>query len=381
MKENNSEIISFLRFPLTFAVVAIHCMGSMETQIDWSQLTGMDCYYLFKVACSGVFFGVAVPVFFFISGYLFFANSHSMDRQTYYKKIRKRIHSLLIPYVVWNLLCIPLLLLTMYCETLTGTRSIDELMDFIHNGRWMHIFWDFTSHPADFDNLFGLQQLKSSPILYPLWYVRDLMVMCLLSPIVYWYVRSTGRWGLALMVAVYVLRIWPYIPVYSVSLFFVFGAYWALNGWPLAPSDLRFRALIYMVTLILAILQVRFLGNYTFWGAQTNPAFLLTTCLAVFCIADGFLRGHRAFRFPSILSDSTFFVYALHAAFALPLGFFLAKAIFKGVSHPLLLSLQYLLTICLVYAICLLAYFCLSKIWPKALSLLSGNRVSRSTIR
>ena len=52
--KNNSEIISFLRFPMTFAVVAIHCMGSVKTQIDWSHLTGIDYYYLMKVACSGV---------------------------------------------------------------------------------------------------------------------------------------------------------------------------------------------------------------------------------------------------------------------------------------------------------------------------------------
>lgn len=377
MTNDNSEIISFLRFPLTFAVVAIHCMGNIETQVDWLHLTGIDLYYLLKVACSSVLFGVAVPMFFFISGYLFFVNVDRMDKQTYYKKIRRRLHSLLIPYVTWNLLAIPLILLSMYGETLTGTRSIDELTDFIHNGRWTHIFWDFTSHPASFSNIFGWAQLRSHPVLFTLWYVRDLMIMCLLSPLVYWYIRHTGRWGLVALTAVFALRIWPYISVHSVSLFFVFGAYWALNRMPLAVTDRRFRLLIYLLALVLGMLQVRLLDNYSYWGSQTNPLFLLVACLAVFCLADSFLRHHRGFKLPALLGDSSFFIYALHAVFGLPLGFFLTKAIFKGATHPLLLSLQYVVTACMVYLICLATYFCLSKIWPKALLLLNGNRGSQ----
>ena len=40
-----------------------------------------------------------VPAFFFISGYLFF-----LSKKSYGKKLKDRIHTLLIPYILWNLL-------------------------------------------------------------------------------------------------------------------------------------------------------------------------------------------------------------------------------------------------------------------------------------
>ena len=53
---------------------------------------------------------VAVPVFFIISGYFFFYQTKAFGKEAYSKKLRKRIKTLLIPYLLWNLL--PVLLIT-----------------------------------------------------------------------------------------------------------------------------------------------------------------------------------------------------------------------------------------------------------------------------
>ena len=47
---------------------------------------------------------VAVPVFFIISGYFFFYQTKAFGKEAYSKKLRKRIKTLLIPYLLWNLL-------------------------------------------------------------------------------------------------------------------------------------------------------------------------------------------------------------------------------------------------------------------------------------
>ena len=46
---------------------------------------------------------VAVPVFFIISGYFFFYQTKVFGKETYFKKLKKRIRTLLIPYFLWNL--------------------------------------------------------------------------------------------------------------------------------------------------------------------------------------------------------------------------------------------------------------------------------------
>lgn len=43
----------------------------------------------------------AVPLFFAISGYMFFWGINSFNKDTYIKKLKKRIQSLLVPYLFW----------------------------------------------------------------------------------------------------------------------------------------------------------------------------------------------------------------------------------------------------------------------------------------
>ena len=76
MKEQvltDSKVISFLRFPLTFLVVMQHCKGEIANNISWQELSWINIYYSVKIFFSGGISFVAVPAFFFISGYLFFA--------------------------------------------------------------------------------------------------------------------------------------------------------------------------------------------------------------------------------------------------------------------------------------------------------------------
>jgi hypothetical protein len=93
-----------------------------------------------------------------------------------------------------------------------------------------------------------------------------------------------------------------------------------------------------------------------------------------FCLAHQILQKRPSFRFPKLLVESSFFVYALHIEFSLPLGFFIVKALFLHTQQPLLLILQYLLTPVVIYAISLAVYVAAKRVAPRTLSLLTGNR-------
>ena len=141
MNNTESQLISRLRFPMTLAVVAQHCMGT--ALIEWETLDTKDIPGLVKTLVSGCAVQVAVPVFFFISGFLFFQGVTKMNRDIYHSKMIRRFHSLLIPYILWSLVAIPLLSLTKYGETLTGTTSISELYDFWHQLNLKSVFWSY----------------------------------------------------------------------------------------------------------------------------------------------------------------------------------------------------------------------------------------------
>lgn len=143
---------------------------------------------------------VAVPVFFIISGYFFFYQTKTFGKETYSKKLRKRIKTLLIPYLLWNLL--PVLLITggNFYSILFRGKSFDALKEF-YTGLWdeglYHIWWDKTSGTMPFDS--------------PLWYVRDLMIVCILSPIIYIGIKRLG-WIFPIIIGLLHLSgIWPQI--------------------------------------------------------------------------------------------------------------------------------------------------------------------------
>lgn len=369
----NSKIISILRFPLTFLVVVIHSRGEVTHVLDWSHLTMADVCSLVKVFLSDGVAQIAVPTFFFISGYLFFYQLEKLDLSTYKRKLKSRFHTLFVPFVLWNLLCIPLTMLVFYGESLGGTSLPTKAVDYWNNIPWGHIFWDYTSHHAEYPNLLGMPLLLNGPVLGTFWYVRDLILIVLLSPVFYWFLKRTGKYGAMLLLLLLCFRVWPYMTLRVQCLYFVLGGYWSMNKHNLYIENKVLRKLNYLLTVGL-LLFLTAVGSYEhFWGFQLITLYALSGMATAFCLAHRLLQHRPDFQFPKLLNDSSFFVYALHIEFSLPLAFFVVKAVFKHLPADLLLF-QYLLVPVVIYAISVGAYWLMQKLTPGFLRLLTGNR-------
>ena len=105
----DSKVCRNLQLPLAIMVVFLHSFGLPSdvdiAGIDYTSLTGLDFYNLIRVICSRLRSNCAVPAFFIISGYYFFYDINSLgnNHKSYFiGKWRKRLYSLLIPYLVWN---------------------------------------------------------------------------------------------------------------------------------------------------------------------------------------------------------------------------------------------------------------------------------------
>lgn len=369
----NSKIISFLRFPLTFLVVIIHSRGEVTHVSDWLHLTMTDVCSLVKVFLSDGVAQIAVPTFFFISGYLFFYQLEKFDFSTYKRKLRSRFRTLMVPFVLWNLLCIPLTMLVFYGEGLSGTSAPTKAIDYWNSIPWGHIFWDYTSHLAEYPNLFGMPLLINGPVLGTFWYVRDLILVVLLSPLFYWFLKRTGKYGALFLLLLLCFRVWPYMTLRVQCLYFVLGGYWSMNKRNLYIENNVLRRLNYLLTVSL-LLFLTAVGSYEhFWGFQLMPLYALSGMATAFCLAHKVLQLRPNFRFPKILNESSFFVYALHIEFSLPLAFFVVKGILRQLPFELQL-LQYLLVPVVIYAISIGAYWLMQRFTPALLRLLTGSR-------
>lgn len=99
-----SQTIDWLRFPLIICVIFIHNATLPAdfdvTTIDWQSLSAGDLFIYMKILFSHVLTHIAVPIFFMISGFLFFLRTPKLTLNIYKNKIKKRLHTLLIPYLL-----------------------------------------------------------------------------------------------------------------------------------------------------------------------------------------------------------------------------------------------------------------------------------------
>ena len=164
-----SRSIETMRFPLILLIICLHCYTST------SDITrGHDTYFRLIYPISLWMGETAVPAFFFISGLLLF-----YSKKTYMQKIKSRFQTLLIPYLFFNglILCIYLCSMFMGNSVMIVGKDLADysLIDY------MRAFWD----RGVWDHGNG------SPVLCPLWYIRNLMIMVILSPFIYYVIRYT----------------------------------------------------------------------------------------------------------------------------------------------------------------------------------------------
>lgn len=94
MADRFSTTLDILKVTMSVLVITIHfTLPCNDTTYHSMQL------YVRTVIC-----GIAVPTFSCISGFLFFRKFEGWKWDIYGLKVKRRISSLLIPYLCWNLL-------------------------------------------------------------------------------------------------------------------------------------------------------------------------------------------------------------------------------------------------------------------------------------
>ena len=235
MNRESSIRLSLLRFPLILGVVFIH---NYSTRVAFSnQVIGavQDPFAVnfVKNLISQGFARVSVPLFFLMSGYLFFEGSPWSSR-TYLLKLKARVKSLLVPFLFWNFLVLGLIALF---EHIPETRPF-------FSGEYKPV-----AAYTPYDYLASIFGFLKNPIAYQFWFIRDLMLMVLLAPPLHYLNKHIPFPFLAAVFAFWFVNFWPiYAPSSECVLFFSAGAYVGSRGKSLFGTD-RFGAFFIAVYL------------------------------------------------------------------------------------------------------------------------------------
>ena len=310
-----STTIDLLRFPLAIMVVFIHMNPKVINLIeaDYSLVSGHGIYNATGILLSHVLTHIAVPTFYFISGLLFFINFQKWSWEGYKKKINSRIKTLFIPYLLWNAIPFLLVVLAMTAGVVLKGNPLEDVQTFISEKN-LRIFYDCNEWGTSRINWLGESQRMTGPYNLPLWFLRDLIVVTILTPIIYYVIKKLGLFIIGVLFLAYVSRIWILLPGFHITAFFYFstGAYFALNKINTIQFVNKYKQLFLPLCIILLVATVIYDGTNTIIGQNIYPLFVCTGVFTSFyiasrCIVKYDIKPNR------MLVSSCFFIYAIHA--------------------------------------------------------------------
>ena len=383
MKEDKliSETIRLLRFPLTMFVVFIHYNIGVRGFSLHGVTYGLDAPEWFR--CLTAFFSdvlprTAVPLFYIISGYLFFRGG-SFDTDVYRRKLRTRASTLLVPYLLWNVIAV-FVQLSHRLPFLSTVFPSAHLMEVQLTP--LRLFRTF------FDNYWnkgilvtpendGMVSELPYPADGPLWYVRDLMIMVLLAPVIWWFVNRVGHWLVIVLGAIWYLRplLFPMwgdgwgTMLLDAVFFFSWGAYFGIR-WLSPLNESRKLWPVALIYLPLAIADAMTKGwEYNIFIHKTG---IVLGIVSIVRIATYLVEMGKA-RASALLAGSSFLVFALHTLVMDDIG----KVLFTVLHLPInmgTLLLLYFIVPSLTILFCLVVYAVLRRLAPPLCRLLTGGR-------
>lgn len=281
----------------------------------------------------------AVPIFYFLSAYLFF-RTYDGSWSQYKKKIGKRFFSLFIPYVIFCTFG--------YVKHLLASGMRGGVIDWLVE-------------------LYECQTM-------PLWFIRELMALAVLAPCFYWLKR---HWWLSIVIVLLVISLVAtgivhyrsfvyWIPVY------LLGGNLKRSWWDKISNIVIKYNRFFILLIVLYIIGCWFLPN-----GIGNSLWTISLLYILFRIATPliFIPMLIYLTISNIKvrkwMNYAFFVYCMHFPVITVL-----TLIYDKISPPLVHSewIKYLTIVAITYTICvLMAMFC-QRFMPKVWYVINGRR-------
>lgn len=359
-----SDTIGRMRFILLFGVLMIHSRLTIDNNVDFSNFSTTELYKLCMYTGSLVIPSFCVPAFFLISGYLFFYKLDSFNLSLFRNKLQKRFKSLFIPYVLF---CVIAAIAYLCIATIGGGNLCGLAKDYLTPS----IFWDYYSSDGN-TTIWGYTLKECYPTDAPLWYVRDLMVYCVLSPVIYLAAKYTKIAFLALLLIIYFTVLWPSSALFYYGfVFFSLGVLLSVNKMTLFIENRNLRFVVYALTVLMLLLRAGQVCETQFGTELIKNVYIMLATLSVFN-----LFGYNStWKFPKWLTEPTFFVFATHQILLIGIvhNNILPK-LFLNSQNPLCLIAEYMLTPFVTLFVCILTYYLIKRLLPSLAVVLNGNR-------
>ncbi|WP_082150399.1 acyltransferase family protein [Parabacteroides goldsteinii] len=357
-----SKTISILRTVLCFQIVLLHTATTGLTSQEISaSYNGPLVIYKYVSVFFTLITKTSVPLFFIISGYLFFIK-YNNTVANYENNIKSRSRHLLQPIMIWTTIY---LLFYYIAQQVPYTASL-------FSGNNLPI--------ADYgwkDFIGAYSGIFNNGIMFAgqFWFLRNLFIICLFTPLLWYLFKYTKKYSLYVIGITWFFHEQLMINTFTIDtiFFFTLGAWIAFNNYNI-DKFLNLKAKwfypIFFIALIATIILPQNTYHHFFY---LSCIFFGTICISHICytlIKKG--KGDFLVR----LSAGSYFCFLLHQQIQM----FVKRALHKLLKpdSDLTMLLLYFLVPCLIIAICYILYNYLDKYHPTLLAILTGTKKSIS---
>ncbi len=355
-----SRTVEWLRYPLMLLIVLIHTDTTLLTSMPQDGLSAIF-YYITRTIVR-----VAVPMFFIISGYFFFRKPDIFSMEAYWAKIKKRVLTLLVPYIFWNYFVWAF-----------------QMGVVVWQGHADWIARDTFTLPNIVDVVVGWGEgYQGMPKAFQLWFLRDLMIVCLLSPLLHLLLKNRRSYVLLLLFTVFYLMPWPdnwhliFMRFPSALLFFSVGAYWGIHNKNIInivrKIPIWLSALLTILLLVVHVWQCMTGGHYII---LFEKLFSIVAVVPTWQIASKIVERQRL-KPVEWIANSNFLLFVLHPTII----YYLLVYPFGGnVSNtPLHFWIVYVAELIVPVFVCVILYAIMVRIFPRTTALLTGGRSGKN---
>ena len=355
------QSLDLLRFPLAIVVVICHVF----TTKDFSSIEQYPIFIGLNTFVDAFLRGISVPIYFIISGYVFFLNA-KFDKHTYIHKLRNRAKSLLIPYIIWNTVAISMVVIKempIFSSFLSHPNvELDLSLQNILSAYWKY---DGSLNPIDVEKTYF-------PINTALWFIRDLMIIVITTPIIYQGIKKLKEFYIIPLGILYLLVYYTgkHSMIVSAYFFFSWGAYMSVQGIDFIALFKKYGPLCLVIYLLCGTTYLVAIDNH--W--ITAICKLLSTIvfpIAVFNTAS-WLIASKGVKTSAFLSSASFFIYITHCM----LVHRVTKVLFVLInpSCDIAISATYIVSCITTVSILLITFLILNKYSPNLLKVIAGRK-------
>ena len=356
--------ISWIQFTSAIVIIFDHCFDYIDYEHAEKGIFESIIYFLSRMLNKGLPY-CAMAVFFFLSSFLLYKDwNEKKDLKTWYiKRIKSRFKSIIIPYLLWNLIWTVLFL---------GVGLLDKSN-----------LTNITGNPEIKDLINGILFAKYNEVF---WFMKTLIIYIIISPLIgilitkLNYLTLVLGFGLSVIPNLFTGELLIFANFYNLFFWFL-GTYLSINY---ASVNNKIRSMIHnkkdlfdYLTLIVSLVLITYIQGSDikqrvsyFVRLLLNCTVLISSIIGSTCFYDivSHFLGKKTVKW---YTKTSFLIYAIHKPVEQVFNKVVAKLFAASLgAHLLNLFGGTLFTLTVV----LVTIYVMGKIVPKTTLILNGGR-------